>query len=137
MSKRVKKRQNTIAKNSDNEGYRPQYLKFNFTYIVHDENLEDRYIVDLFNRMRFLSSVPFTQMLNYNKRIGFEFELIDIKKQIPQKFVDRFGKKADEKYAIFRIYSNNQPVVARVIGIIIEKVMYTFFIDIGGNLYKH
>ena len=87
--------------------------------------------------MRFLSSVPFTQMLNYNKRIGFEFELIDIKKQIPQKFVDRFGKKADEKYAIFRIYSNNQPVVARVIGIIIEKVMYIFFIDIGGNLYKH
>ena len=51
--------------------------------------------------------------------------------------MDRFGKKADEKYAIFRIYSNNQPVVARVIGIIIEKVMYIFFIDIGGNLYKH
>lgn len=36
-----------------------------------------------------------------------------------------------------RIYPNNNPINARVIGVMINKIFYIFFIDIGGNLYKH
>ena len=74
-----------------------------------------------------------------NKKIGIEFEKIDIKKEIDKKFYEGNSHRNfdDKKYAIFRLYTNNNPVLGRVIGRLIKNVFYIFFIDIGGNLYKH
>lgn len=76
-----------------------------------------------------------------DKKIGLEFVEINdlgIKKQVPLKFNDRFeSKNYNNKLAIMRLYPNNNPIMARIIGVIIKNVYYIFFIDIGGKLYSH
>ena len=72
------------------------------------------------------------------KKKFFEFEEINIRKRIPIEFEKRFSPKVyNNKFAIMRLYTNNNPILARVIGVMINKVFYIFYIDIGGNLYKH
>lgn len=118
--------------------FTPQYLKFNLSYITYDENLEDKYKVQLWNRMRELSAEPLITILNRDKKIGLEFEEIKINKEIPRKFQERFdAKEYNNKFAIMRLYPNNNPILARLIGVMIKNVFYIFFIDIGGNLYNH
>ncbi|MBO5005360.1 MAG: hypothetical protein J6D03_09055 [Clostridia bacterium] len=118
--------------------FAPQYIKFNFSYISYDDNFEDKYKIQLFNRMRQLSSQPYITVLNWDKKIGLEFEEIQINKKVPQNFSDRFqSKEYNNKFAIMRLYTNNNPILGRIIGVIIKNVYYIFFIDIGGNLYKH
>ena len=68
-----------------------------------------------------------------DKKIGIEIENIAISKDFPE---DLIGKNISSKYAIFRPYSNNNPIVARIIGKLIGDVFYILYIDIGGNLYK-
>lgn len=121
--------------------FRPQYLKFNFSYIEYEEKFNDEYQLQFLMRIRELSRDTYNVIMNRPKNQGFEFvEISDIgiRKQIPYKFKERFSTKDyNNKYAIMRIYTNNNPIVARVIGVIIKNVYYIFFIDIGGILYKH
>lgn len=118
--------------------YMPQYIKFNFSYIEYDDNFEDKYKIQFLKRIRQLSSELYITVLNWDKKIGLEFEEIKINKHIPQKFSERFqAKEYNNKFAIMRLYPNNNPIVARVIGVIIKNIFYIFFIDINGNLYKH
>ncbi len=131
------KKQGKILKPCTN-CFNPQYLKFNLSYITYDENFEDRYKVQLWDRMRELSAEPLITILNRDKKIGLEFEEIKINKEIPQKFQERFNtKEYNNKFAIMRLYPNNNPILARVIGVIIKNIFYIFFIDIGGKLYNH
>lgn len=118
--------------------YSPQYIKFNFSYIVYDDDFDDKYKIQFLRRIRQLSSELYITVLNWDRKIGLEFEEIKINKQIPVKFSERFqSKEYNNKFAIMRLYPNNNPIVARVIGVIIKNIFYIFFIDINGSLYKH
>ena len=121
--------------------FSPKFLKFNFSYIIYEDDFEDKYQLQLLNRIRNLSEEPYLVIMNRDKKIGLEIEDYDKlgnKKNIPEKFLSRFDKNVfNNKIAVFRLYPNNNPIVARVIGVIIKNVFYIFFIDIGGKLYKH
>lgn len=121
--------------------FTPVYLKFNFSYIVYEENFEDVYKIQLLNKIRELSDVPYNILLNRDKKVSIEFEYknkLKIRKEIPKKFAERFKEQDyNNKLAIFRLYANNNPIMARIIGVVIKNIFYIFYIDIGGNLYKH
>ena len=78
-------------------------------------------------------------MSSWDKKRGIEWEKVNISKQILPAFFDGNSHRNFDnvKYAIFRLYTNDNPILARVIGCTINKVFYIFFIDIGGNLYSH
>ena len=136
----IKGRKKTIVKPCTN-CFAPQYIKFNFSYIVYEEDFEEKYQLQFLKRIRELSADTYTIILNRGKKIGFEFLEINelgIKKEIPYSFSQRFeSKEYNNKLAIMRLYTNNNPIVARAIGVIIRNVFYIFFIDIGGKLYSH
>lgn len=121
--------------------FAPQYLKFNFSYIVYENDFNEKYQVQFLKRLRELSNDTYNIIRNRDKRVGLEFveiKELGIKKEIPSKFQDRFGtKEYNNKLAIMRLYTNNQPILGRIIGVIIKNVYYIFFIDIGGKLYSH
>ena len=136
----VKKNNKIVAKLCTN-CFEPIYLKFNFSYIVYDENFTNEHQVKFWERIRELSEPTYNVIMNRNKKISFEFpdmNQLKIEKKIPEQFLLRFeSKKYNNKWAIMRIYPNNNPIIARVIGVIVNKIFYIFFIDIGGNLYDH
>ena len=138
MTKSVRKRKISLKKECTN-CFVPTHLKFNFSFITFEDNFTEDHQVQLLKRIRELSSVPYLEMASWDKRIGIEIEKIDINKQIPPGFLSGNSHRNfdDDKYAIFRLYTNNNPIVARIIGRLINKVFYIFFIDIGGNLYNH
>ena len=119
--------------------FSPTHIKFNFSFITHEENFKDEYKLQLLERIRELSSVPYIELQSWRKNTGIEIERINIKKEISPKFFEGNSHRnfIDGKYAIFRLYTNDNPILARVIGRLINKVFYIFFIDIGGNLYNH
>lgn len=121
--------------------FAPQYLKFNFSYIVYENNFSETHQIQFLKRIRELSTDTYNIIRNRDKKIGLEFieiKELNIKKEIPSKFIDRFdSKEYNNKLAIMRLYTNNNPVLGRVIGVIIKNIYYIFFIDIGGKLYSH
>ncbi len=122
-----------------NNCFRPTHIKFNFSFITYDKNFTDEYQVQLLKRIRELSSVTYLELASWDKKKGIEIEKIDISKEISSKFFEGNTHRNfdDKKYAIFRLYTNNNPIIARVIGRLINQVFYIFFIDIGGKLYSH
>lgn len=78
-------------------------------------------------------------MMNWNRKIGIEVERVSINKQISPSFFDGNSHRNFDsgKFAIFRLYPNDNPILGRVIGCLINKIFYVFFIDIGGKLYNH
>ena len=137
MGKQVKKQSN-ISKPCMH-CFSPTHLKFNFSFITYEEDFVDEYKLQFIKRIRELSSVTYLEMASWDKKKGIEIEKIDIKKQIsPLFFEGNSHRNFDNgKYAIFRLYKKDEPILARVIGCLINKVFYIFFIDIGGKLYKH
>lgn len=138
MPKHVKTSKPLINK-SCTHCFSPTHLKFNFSFISYEENFTDEHKLQFLKRIRELSSVPYLEIASWDRRRGIEFERIDIRKQICPGFFEGNSHRNfdDKKYAIFRLYTNNNPIVARVIGKVIRNVFYIFFIDIGGNLYSH
>lgn len=132
------KEKNKIKVNVCTKCYDPIYLKFNFSYIVYDEGVNKNHIYKLWERMRELSREKYTVILNRPKEVGFEYESIEISKDIPCGFSERFpSDSAIKKFHIMRLYTNNNPLPSRIIGKIIRNVFYIFYIDINGDLYKH
>lgn len=119
--------------------FSPTHIKFNFSFITYDDDFTQEYQVQFLKRIRELSSVPYLELASWPKNKGIEVEKIDIKKNISENFFKGNSHRNfdDQKYAIFRLYTNDNPILARVIGRLINKVFYIFFIDIGGNLYSH
>lgn len=139
MSPKVKQPQkiNKLCNNC----FSPVNIKYNFSYIVYEDNFIEEYQLQFLKRIRELSSEPYNIIATRNKCIAFEFEDKDklgINKEIPSEFNKRFPSKVyNNKFAIFRLYTNDNPILARIIGVMINKIFYVFFIDIGGNLYSH
>ena len=138
-TKKKIKSKNLINNKMCTNCYNPTHLKFNFSFITVDDNFTKEHQLKLLERIRELSKYPYLEVLSWNKEIGIETEKIEIKKEIPKEFLSGNSHRNfdDGKYAIFRLYTNNNPIVARVIGRLINKVFYIFYIDIGGNLYNH
>ena len=138
MSSKIK--QNKLQ-NPCTNCFSPQYLKINFLYMEDIKNVEKNYKLQFLDRLLFLSSSNYMNIIQYGKEIGFELEPINeikLTKDIPKKFSDRFSSdKYNNKIAIARLYTNNNPIVGRIIGVIIKNIFYIFFLDIGGKLYKH
>jgi len=135
-SKKIKNKGN-LSNKICNNCYNPTHLKFNFSFITYEENFTQEYQIQLVKRIRELSSVPYLEMASWGKEKGIEIENININKKISSMFYQGHRNFDDKKYAIFRLYTNNNPIVARVIGRLINKVFYIFFIDVGGKLYQH
>lgn len=137
MSKKVKSK--PLISIACTHCFTPTHLKFNFSFINYEENFSDEYQLQFLKRIRKLSSAPYLEVLSWDKKIGLEFEKVNIKKEIlPSFFVGNTHRNFDNgKYAIFRLYTNDNPILARVIGCVIKNIFYIFFIDIGGKLYKH
>ena len=72
----------------------------------------------------------------WDKYRGFEEIKLDIKKEIPNKFLSDISE-FDGKYTVMRLYKNDNPTKGRIIGKIHNKVFYIFYIDAKGVLYKH
>lgn len=121
--------------------YEQVYIKFNFSYISYEEDFSEQYISQFYKRIKEISSEPYMVVTNWPKNKGFEREdktKLGITKQIPNSFSNRFpSTEYGNKLAIIRLFPNNNPLVARIIGVFIGKIFYILFIDIGGNLYKH
>ena len=119
--------------------YNPTHLKFNFSFIVLDDNFTEEYQIKFLERIRELSKYTYLEVLSWPKEKGIEIEKLSLNKEIPPNFFSGESHRNfnDGKYAIFRLYPNNNPIVGRIIGRLINKVFYIFYIDIGGKLYKH
>ncbi len=117
--------------------YEPTHIKFNFSFITYEENFTEEYQLQFLKRIRELSSVTYLELSSWRKNIGIEIEKIKIDKDISSGFFSGHRNIDDGKYAIFRLYTNDNPVLGRVIGRLINKVFYVFYIDIGGKLYNH
>lgn len=86
--------------------------------------------------MKELSSVSYMQLSLWDKYKGFEEVRLNITKEIPNNFqtdIAEFGGK----YTVIRLYKNNNHTKGRIIGKIINKVFYIFYIYAKGILYKH
>lgn len=126
------------------ECFSPIYLKFNFAYISYDAGFKGNSECEaqFLRRMRELSRDVYTVILSRGKQNAFEFvhpnKLKSFNRQIPLKFSARFPEdKYGGKLAIMRLYPNNNPTPARIIGVVIKNVFYVMFIDIKGNIYDH
>lgn len=137
-SKKIKSRpliSDSLCKNC----FSPTHLKFNFSFISYDDNFIEIYQLQFLKRIKELSSVPYLEVASWDKKKGIEIEKVDIKKQIPSAFFDgNTHRNFDgKKYAIFRLYKNDSPILGRIIGCLIKNIFYVFYIDIGGKLYSH
>ena len=74
--------------------------------------------------------------MRWGRYKGFEEERLSISKEIPRGFINEI-QDFDGKYSIMRLYKNNDPTKGRIIGKIVNKVFYIFYIDVKGILYKH
>lgn len=149
-SKKIKFKQkdnNKISKN-DIKNNKPTHLKFNYSFITNNnrysyknEEFNGDHKLNFLNRIFQLSEKELIEIMAYSKNIGLEFiEKKDFKKDIEynKKFedVEYRKKETDGKYAIFRLYPNNNPLPSRIIGKLINNVFYIMYLDLKHELYK-
>lgn len=132
---KIKKKEAKIVKQCT-ECFKSKHILFSFAYLVYNQNVEKNDIEALYNRMKELSSVSYMQLSLWDKYKGFEEVRVEIKKEIPNNFQIDIAE-FDGKYTVIRLYKNNNPTKGRIIGKIINKVFYIFYIDAKGILYKH
>lgn len=135
MSKGIKNKNQKIEKICTN-CFQPTFVKFNFSFISYEDNMNDKEKAQLYDRIREISQVPYLIVSSWDRTKGFETERLNISKQIDPSFFDG-NREFDGKYTVFRLYKNNDPTPGRIIGKMINKVFYIFFIDVKGKLYKH
>ena len=116
--------------------FKSNHIVFNFAYISYCEDFNKDDKRALVDRMMEISKVTYLELRRWDKYKGVEEIIIDIKKEIPSGFINDI-EPFDGKYSILRLYKNNYPTPARVIGKIVNKVFYIFYIDIKGKLYNH
>lgn len=120
----------------ENTVFEPTHIKFNFSFITYYENFENEHKIQFVNRLFDLSKESYLVVSGWSKEIGFENVPLDIKKEIHPNFTNN-NRKLDGKYTVIRLYTNNNPLPSRIIGKMINKIFYVFFIDIKGDLYDH
>lgn len=131
----IKKNNTKISKNCTN-CFRTNHVVFNFAYITYDEEFNDQDKKVFIDRIREISSVTYLELMAWSKHKGFEEVKVKIGKEIPKRFTEEI-QNFDGKYSIMRLYKNNVPTPGRIIGKLINKVFYIFYIDVKGILYTH
>lgn len=116
--------------------FKSKHIVFNFAYITYNEFFEKEEKATLIDRIRELSSVNYLEMMSWDRYKGIEEEKLKIRKEIPLGFINDI-EEFDGKYSIFRLYKGNEPTPGRVIGKLVNKVFYIFYIDVKGILYNH
>ena len=116
--------------------FKSKHIVFNFAYITYSDNFNEEEKRVLLDRMIEVSSVPYLELMMWDKYKGFEEERLKINKEVPSRFINDI-QEFDGKYTILRLYKNNNPTPGRIIGKIVNKVFYIFYIDVKGTLYKH
>lgn len=134
MSK-VKSNSNKIKLTCTN-CFKSKHIVFNFAYITYCDDFNEEEKRVLIDRMLEVSSVTYLELMMWDKYKGLEEERLQINKEIPLGFNTDI-EKFDGKYTIMRLYKNNYPTPGRIIGKIVNKVFYIFYIDVKGVLYKH
>ena len=117
-----------ISTKSCNGCYKPTYWKFNFSFISYGSNLSDRESADLYKRIKELSSEEYVIVMGKGKEQGIELipkEKSGIRKQISCNYLNGNSHRTDnKKWAVFRLYPNNNPTKGRVIGMACNKIFY-------------
>ncbi len=134
MSK-IKQKDIKIKTNCTN-CFKSNHIVFNFAYVSYCEYFNKEEKSTLIDRMLEVSSITYLELRRWDKYKGFEEKIIDIKKQIPKNFNNEI-EQFDGKYSILRLYKGNNPTPGRIIGKIVNKVFYIFYIDVKGILYNH
>jgi len=116
--------------------FKSNHIVFNFAYITYSDSFEKEEKTVLFDRIIELSSVNYLEMMRWDKYKGIEEERLKIRKEIPTGFINDI-EDFDGKYSIFRLYKKNNSTPGRIIGKLVNKVFYIFYIDVKGNLYNH
>lgn len=132
---KIKQKDNKV-KISCTNCFKSNHVVFNFAYIVYDEEFNEEEKRAFIDRLREISSVNYLEMRTWDKYKGFEEIKIKINKEIPQGFNNEI-EEFDGKYSIMRLYKNNTPTPGRIIGKLVNKVFYIFYIDVKGKLYNH
>ncbi|WP_340032481.1 hypothetical protein NSQ20_11480 [Paenibacillus sp. FSL K6-1122] len=147
MVKKIKNNDKDTLSRSDITNSKPTHIKFNFSFITANnefcfENGEfnDAHKLKLLERILTLSQETLVTVLNYKKNIGIEFIPKEQCREVGYnpRFTDAEHRKkeVDGKYAVFRIYQNNNPLPSRAIGKLINNVFYILFIDLNHKMYK-
>lgn len=130
------KRNNPKIERACSNCFKSNNVVFNFAYIVYDDEFNDNDKKAFVDRIREVSSVNYLELQTWGKYKGFEEIKVKINKDIPCKFIQEI-QDFDGKYSIMRLYKNNEPTPGRIIGKLINKVFYIFYIDTKGKLYSH
>ena len=133
--KKIKQNDRKIKINCTN-CFKSNHIVFNFAYLTYKDNFDENEKHTLVDRMLEVSSVTFLELMRWDRYKGFEEERLDIKKEIPRLFENDI-EAFDGKYTIMRLYKNNNPTPGRIIGKLVNKVFYIFYIDTKGILYSH
>lgn len=139
MSKKIKQKKNKREENNQklcSNCFKSQHIVFSFAYLSYTKDMTDKDIQAIWKRFRELSNIPYMELRDWDKVKGFEKVPLKISKMIPIKFEEEI-QKFDGLYNVMRIYKNNNPTPGRIIGKLVNKVFYMFYIDSKGELYKH
>jgi hypothetical protein len=130
----------------DIKSFRPTHIKFNFSFLTtnndfsfENPDFNEKHKAALLDRIYMLSREELVKILNYKKNIGLEFiEEDSFKRKVSyHEQFDKieFRKSGTDKFAVFRLYPNNNPIPARVIGKLVKNIFYVMFIDLNHELY--
>lgn len=150
LKKKLKLKDNETDKISktDIKSNKLTHIKFNFSFITTNKSFcfenpdfVDKHKISLMNRIFELSSCEFINIMNYPKNKGIEFiERNNFNKNVSykQEFdkVDFRSKESVKKFAVIRLYPNNNPLPTRIIGKLINNIFYVMFIDLNHEMYN-
>ena len=115
--------------------FKTNNIVFNFAYITYSDNFDEYAKQTFTERLMEISSVNYLELMRWDRYKGFEEERLRISKEIPSAFTEEITQ-FDGKYSIMRLYKNNNPTPGRIIGKLVNKIFYIFYIDTKGELYK-
>lgn len=140
---------NKVNANEIRGSYKFEYFKFNFSFLSPNSeyNFENKLInsglkLDIFARILDLSDKPILSIKLLGKKKGYEtvpVNHIKIKSNCKSSFYDNEERvqACEDKYYIFRLYPNNNPLAIRLIGRFAKGVFYLFYIAIDHDkIYK-
>lgn len=138
-------KKDTISK-EEIASFRPTHMKFNFSFLTtnntfsfENSDFSSQHQAQLLQRIFELSKEEYIVVQGWNKKIGVEFvDNSSLKRPVAygNKFDEsEFRRKASDKFAVFRLYKNNNPIPARIIGKMVNKIFYVMYIDLNHELY--
>lgn len=128
---------------SNKSTFEPVFLKFNFTFLNDDFKKIDKETANkVLETCKFISIRPWISVMNDPKKISFEqIPVNQIKAKMCKpteygsdvKFENNI-RKLDNKRDVIRIRETDK---GRIIGKIVNKIFYVFYVDALGVGYKH